>query len=50
MAQTINNLNLLDLGNLTAYLSKQKDPNNQPINVVDDTNESSKIKYEDLKF
>ena len=43
MAQTINNLNLLDLGNLTAYLSKQKEPEVQ-------TSKPANIKYEDLKF
>ena len=52
MAQTINNLNLFDLSNLAAYLSKQKDSNEQPINLVKSTkkSENTQISFEDLKF
>ena len=49
MAQTINNLNLLDLGNLASYLSNQKELSTQTSNTSQQENTSS-VNYEDLKF
>ena len=49
MAQTINNLNLLDLPNLTAYLSNQKNLTDESVNEVKH-HETSRVQFEDLKF